>query len=275
MIDFNRILKAWFPPVLTDTYKSWRGLGIHFRGDYPDWAAAAAKTGGYDAEQILERVRWASIQVATGEANGERDSVLFPRTPYPFPVIATLLRAATENNERLNVLDFGGALGSSYQQCKNFLQQLRSLHWGIVEQLHYVNCGRREFENESLRFYETIESSVNAFRPHVILASGVLQYVPKPGEVLKSFVLAGPDYIVIDRTPISLSGRQVISTQIVPGSICSSSYPLWIFNENQLKEYLLVEYEELASFPAVDGTLGHGSLKANFKGFIFKKRTSA
>jgi putative methyltransferase (TIGR04325 family) len=149
---------------------------------------------------------------------------------------------------------------------------LRALHWNIVEQAHYVRVGQLEFESESLHFHETVSAALQVSPPQVVLASSVLQYMPDPGEVLKSFVFTEAEYIVIDRTPFSLDGRQVISTQSVPSSISASSYPLRFFNEEQLKAPLLPHYDEIASFPAVDGTLGYGSLKAVFKGFIFKKK---
>lgn len=272
MMMLKRYLKTWLPPALADAYRKRARLGVHFRGDFPDWETAAAHVEGYDASQILERVRWATQQVVSGKAAGERDSVLFDRTPYPYPVIALLLRAAVENNGRLSVLDFGGALGSSYHQCKDFLAGVGVLRWSIVEQVHYVRAGKLEFESESLRFYETVDAALQDLPPQVVLASGVLQYLPNPGEVLKSFVSTEAEYIVIDRTPFALDGRQVISTQSVPSSIGASSYPLRLFNEEQLKAPLLHHYDEIATFPAVDGTLGYGSLKAVFKGFIFKKK---
>jgi putative methyltransferase (TIGR04325 family) len=268
----KRHLKAWLPPALVDAYKKWARLGVHFRGDFLNWETAAAHAEGYDSAQILERVRWATQQVTSGRAAGERDSVLFDQTPYPFPAIALLLRAATENGGRLSVLDFGGALGSSYHQCKDFLRDVSVLHWNIVEQAHYIRAGKLEFENESLRFYETVNAASQASPPQVVLASGVLQYMPDPSEVLKSFVSTKAAYIVIDRTPFAIDDRQRISIQSVPSSIYASSYPLRLFNEAQLKAPLLPHYDEIASFPAVDGILGYGSLKAVFKGFIFKKK---
>ena len=271
-MTLKRCLKAWLPPVLVDAYKKWARLGVHFRGDFPDWKAAAAHAEGYDSSQILERVRWATQQVVSGKAAGERDSVLFDQTPYPFPVIALLLRAAAENEGRLSVLDFGGALGSTYHQCKDFLREVRTLHWNIVEQAHYVRAGKLGFETESLHFHETVDAASQAWPPQAVLASGVLQYMPDPGDVLKSFVSTEAKYIVIDRTPFALDGRQRISTQSVPSSINASSYPLRLFNEAQLKAPLLPHYDEIAAFPAVDGALGYGSLKAVFKGFIFKKK---
>jgi putative methyltransferase (TIGR04325 family) len=268
----KRYIKDWLPPAIADAYKKRTQSGIHFRGQFQDWETAASNAEGYDSLQILERVHWATQQVISGKAAGERDSVIFDRPPYSFPVIAVLLRAAMENEGNLSVLDFGGALGSSYHQCKDFLSTVRALHWNIVEQSHYVRSGKLEFESESLRFHETLNAASQASPPQVVLASSVLQYMPDPEDVLESFVSTCAEYIVIDRTPFALDGRQRISTQLVPSSINTSSYPLRLFNEGQLKAPLLSHYDEIASFPAVDGTLGYGSLKAIFKGFIFKKK---
>lgn len=268
----KRYLKACLPPALVEVYKKRARMGILFVGDFPDWDTAATHAEGYDSEQILERVYLATQQVVSGKAAGERDSVLFDRTPYPFPVIAVMLRAAIENHGHLSVLDFGGALGSTYYQCKDFLGMASVLKWNIVEQTHYVRVGKREFESESLRFYDTVDIASQVSPPQVVLASSVLQYLSDPDTVLKSFVSSEAEYIVIDRTPFAMDGRPHISTQLVPSSINSSSYPLRLFTEIQLKAPLLPYYDEIASFPAVDGTLGYGSLKAVFKGFIFKKK---
>lgn len=273
-INIFSVLKAWTPPYVADIYRRVRAGGIQFKGDYKTWDAAQKHAEGYDAEQILEKVRQATHKVIRGEAACERDSVLFDTVPYPFPLIAILLRAASENQGRLNVLDFGGALGSSYYQCKKFLAGVSLLRWCVVEQTHYVKCGQGEFENDTLRFYESVESCAEAASPQVILASGVLQYMRDPAQILSLFVRTGANYIVIDRTPISLSGKQVISVQSVPSVLSRSSYPLWLFNEEQLKAPLQVDYEEIAHFDAVDGTLGTGRLKAEFKGFMFQKKNS-
>jgi putative methyltransferase (TIGR04325 family) len=275
MVTTKQALKALTPPFLVDCYRKWRGLGVHFKGEYPDWLSATAHAEGYDAERILERVCWATKQVVSGSAAGERDSVLFDQVPYPFPIISVLLRAAMENGGQLSVLDFGGAMGSSYHQCKDFLGALETLHWGIVEQPHYVRVGQLEFEKGALRFYESVETAVRSARPHVILVSGVLQYLPDPELALMEFVAIGAEYIIVDRTPISLDGRQVISTQRVPSSINPSSYPLRLFNEETLKAPLLGGYKQIATFPTVDGVLGYGALMADFKGFIFKKKNES
>lgn len=265
-------LKAWIPPRIADLYRQVRASGIQFLGSYPDWSAAEKHAEGYDAGTILEKVRLATHQVIRGEAACERDSVLFDKVPYPLPLIAVLLRAALENRGGLNVLDFGGALGSSYFQCRDFLAQVSPLRWCVVEQAHFVECGQREFQSDILRFHDSIETCARTLPPQVVLASGVLQYMPDPARILGLFVETGAEYIVIDRTPVSVRGEQIISVQSVPDAINQSSYPLWLFNEAQFIGVLQREYEEIARFDAVDGTLGTGRIKADFRGFVFKKR---
>lgn len=260
------------PPLAYDIYRSIRGGGIQFNGVYPDWVSAQRQSEGYDADQILEKVRVASHKVLRGEVVWERDSVVFDAPQYPFPVISMLLRAAFENDGTLNVLDFGGALGSSYYQSRDFLNKVKSVKWCVVEQPNFVECGKREFQFENLLFNDNLENMIKDVRPNLILASGVLQYMSSPREILDIFSHSKADYIVIDRTPIAINGNQVISVQSVPSEINKSSYPLWLFNENILKEPLLTNYNEMASFPAVDGKLGNGTLKAVFKGFIFQKK---
>lgn len=251
-----------------------RGGGIQFHGNFLDWTTAEQNAEGYDAAEILEKVRLATHAVIRGDAACERDSVLLDSIPYPFPLISVLLRAALENDGELNVLDFGGSLGSSYFQCRDFLKNISSLRWRIVEQKHYVKCGKREFENEILKFYENVEAAADEAQPQVIVASGVLQYLPAPDKVLKSFVRTGADYIVIDRTPLSMSGKQIISVQSIPASLIRSSYPLWLFDEQMLKTPLIDSYIEIACYDAIDGYLGSGKLRARYRGWIFSRDVS-
>lgn len=272
-VNITTLAKAWIPPFVWGLCRKLHGTGIQFRGNYPDWVSAENHAEGYDAGQILDKVRQATHKVIQGEAACERDSVLFDQVPYPYPLISVLLRAASEKNGALNVLDFGGALGSSYFQCRDFLAQVSPLRWCVVEQRHYVECGRHEFENDVLSFFDSVEAAVQAAPPQVILASSVLQYLPNPDWALDSFAQTGADYIVIDRTPFSVSGKRVISVQVVPEEINGASYPLWLFNSDQFKAPLIKNYVEIASFDAVDGILGVGSLSAYFKGLVFQKKS--
>lgn len=265
-------LKQIVPPFLVEYCKLFLGSGITFRGVFGSWNEAARNAEGYDAEQILQKVRTATLKVVHGQAAYERDSVVFDTPVLPFPLIAVLLRAAQKNQGNLTVLDYGGALGSSYYQCREFLCGLKTLRWCIVEQPKFVACGQREFQNDILYFCENVEASIAEAHPQVVLLSGVLQYLAEPVQLLNQLVAIGAAFIVIDRTPIVVCGKQVISVQHVPETIYRSSYPIWLFNEEQLKTPFRTRYEELAVFDAIDGQLGHGVLKTRFKGFIFRRK---
>src|SRR5687767_6531941 len=58
-----------------------------FRGDYPNWAAAAKASAGYGDSAILERVLKSTLAVQAGEAAFERDSVLFSAPEPDAPLL--------------------------------------------------------------------------------------------------------------------------------------------------------------------------------------------
>src|SRR5215475_3829712 len=95
-----------------------------WKGDYSSWEAAKKQAGSYDDGIILEKVEQAALKVRNGEATYERDSVLFDRIEYSWPLLAALMWVAARNKGKLTVADFGGSLGSSYFQNKVFLEGL-------------------------------------------------------------------------------------------------------------------------------------------------------
>ena len=91
--------------------------------------------------------------VKRGEAVFERDSVIFDKVQYAWPVTAGLMWVAARNGGRLSVLDFGGSLGSSYFQNREFLAYLPNVRWSVIEQAHFVKAGRKHIQDERLVFY--------------------------------------------------------------------------------------------------------------------------
>ncbi len=241
------------------------GPDVAYRGDYPDFAAAKAESTGYEAGVILERTRAALQKVLRGEAAYERDAVTFDRLDLPFPLLALLLRAAAENSGRLSVLDFGGALGSTYYQCRSFLANLPQLEWSIVEQPAHVACGEREFADVHLRFYPTIEACHQARRPNVLLMSGVLQCLPEPWTLLRSAAAQGFSWIILDRLPLIPAGRDRLTVETVSPRIYAASYPAWFFSRSRLRENLPPGWEIETEFDALDRQLLDG-VEIVFKG---------
>ena len=154
-------------------------------GDYKKWEALTAVSGGYEAGAILDKTKNAVLKVKNGQAVYERDSVLFDKKIYPYSVISALLYAAVECGNRLNVIDFGGSLGSTYYQVRDVIPPAVQLHWSVVEQENYVRCGQQFFEDEILKFHFTVEESIASRKADVLLLSSVVQYLEKPHDFLE------------------------------------------------------------------------------------------
>lgn len=207
-------------------------------GDYQSWESLTAISGGYEAGPILEKTRDALLKVKNGEAVYERDSVLFDRKIYPYPLISALLHTAIACGNRLRVLDFGGSLGSTYYQVRDLIPSAVALQWTVVEQENFVRCGKELFEDETLKFHYTIEESLAAGKSDLLLLSSVVQYLETPHRFLESIRQHNFKYIVIDRTAFIRNDRpDRLTLQIVPPAIYEARYPAWFFNEKRFLDH--------------------------------------
>lgn len=243
---------------------------VMYLGDYASFDEARAASTGYDAAAILESTRLAVHKVVNGEAAYERDSVTFDQLYLPFPLLAMLARAAAENRGRLSVLDFGGSLGGTYLQCRNFLGSLPHLEWSIVEQPAHVACGQREFTTDQLKFYPTIEACLRERQPSVLLLSGVLQCLPDPWTFLREAAAHPFRWIVLDRTPIIDAERDRLTVEVVSPRIYAASYPAWFFSRPRLTQHLQPGWRIDTEFDALDRQLLDG-VELTFKGFALQR----
>lgn len=111
--------------------------------EYYSYEEANANGEGYEAKEILDKVKNSLQKVKKGEAVYERDSVIFDDLQHNWVLVATLQKIAIEKNLQLKVIDFGGSLGSTYFYVKKVLPNEIFISWSIVEQKHYVECGKR------------------------------------------------------------------------------------------------------------------------------------
>jgi len=269
------LAREWLPPALVRWLRRVRGsgIGICFEGDFATWEEASARCTGYDAEEILEKVLAATLKVKHGEAAFERDSVLFDEIEYAWPVLAGLMWTAARNGGRLNVLDFGGALGSSYFQNRKFLQVLPEVRWNVVEQQHYVEAGQKHIQNEQLRFYKSIEECLTENQPNVVLLSSVMQYLESPIDLISELRNVGALCLVIDRTPFSIDIKNILVVQIVPAAIYSASYPMWIFSLPEFKQLLAKDWSLVASNLSPEGFVQTtNGFKFSFQGMLLESR---
>lgn len=233
-----------------------RSAPLGFTGDYGTWAQATANSEGYGADVILTRVLESSRVARDDPRWHERDGVLLPDAPCNFPIIACLLRIAVRGGGRLHVLDVGGALGSSYRQLRPWLGDVSLLRWHVVEQPQFVEAGRREFENEELRFYESIAEAQATRCADVALLSGVLSYLPAPYEMLEELARNEIAWVVVDRTPLVESPRDRIVVQQVPEPIYGRAvrYPAHLFARRSLVSAIERWWPIVCEAQALDGT---------------------
>ena len=234
---FNKLL-FFIPSSLLVLYqKYWKKSG--WFGDYPSWQAAEKDCDGYDSAAITTRVVEATWQVRDGKAAFERDSVLFFEEELDTSLLNILATIRADLGEKpLIVLDFGGALGSTYWQHRRVFDAW-NIKWIVVEQAHFVEIGKTEFENPQLKFAFTIEAACEKETPHIVLFNSVLQYLETPYAFFEAVEKQNIPSVFIGRTPTFDGKNDRITRQIVPPKIYKASYPSWVFSLDSFKNQLI------------------------------------
>jgi putative methyltransferase (TIGR04325 family) len=244
--------------------------GPIYSGDYASWAEAAAATPGYADPLIFEKTVAAARAVRAGQAAWERDTVLFP-TPAPnAPLLEALRRAASAHGGRLQVVDFGGALGSTWWQHRSWLADLPEVQWDVIEQPHLVEAGRREFSTGPLRFYRSLAEWSTTGRPEVVLLSSVLPYLPAPHALLEEINHRGFRQVIIDRTGFTARGRDRLTVQDVPPAIYCASYPCWFFDRKKLLQALGPGWRVVAEWSTPEEV----DIDAEYHGLMLERATA-
>ena len=220
-----------------------------WKGKYSSWDEAISQCTGYGANDVIEKTRAALRKVRDVEAAYERDTILYDNIIYSWPLLATLLKAAIENNKVLEVLDFGGSLGSSYYQNKDMLSGVEKLTWNIIDQPRIVEIGKEEMENSQLRFYSTIDDCLQTCTINVVLLSGTLQYIEKPHELLNTLISIGADYFIIDRTPFLRQDEDdILGIQYTSAPYYTASFPARRFNRQKIINHFIGKYHLTSNY---------------------------
>jgi putative methyltransferase (TIGR04325 family) len=240
-------------------------------GNYSSWNEVNSLCKGYDDALIFDKVKQASLDVKNGLALFERDSVLFYEEEFDQDFL-NILEILSKEKQELNILDFGGALGSLYFQYKSKFDKFKKISWNIVEQKHYVDFGKSNLENDNLRFHYTIEDCLKENKSiNIILLSSVISYFEKPYDLLKKVIALKLDYILIDKTIFCNHDIDILTLQIVPPTIYDASYPCWILNENNLVNFLSVHYTIVHQYyPYGKTSIEISNKTAYFKAILFK-----
>lgn len=245
-------------------------------GNYSSWSEAAKATDGYAKDSILEKTKQSLLKIKNGEAVYERDSVLFEKKEYPFPLITYLLSNALSKNRAISILDFGGSLGSTYFQSKEFLTSKVCSSYNIVEQAHYVTVGKQSFEDNQLFFFNSIDECLQQKTIDVLILSSVVQFLPDPFLFIDQLMKYGFEEIIIDRTFFVNNDYHRLTIENVWPTVYEASYPAWFFNEPKFLEHFTDYYEVCGEFPSyvkeeIITEIDHKPIGYT-KGFFLKKK---
>ncbi len=243
----KRIIKQLLPPALINLLLRLGFGGNKFQHGFSSFEEARKKSSGYDQGAILESIRAASAEVRDGKAAYERDGVTFDEIQYSWPLLSCLLATPAEGG-RLRVLDFGGALGSSYRQTEAFLKKSGlTLDWVVLEQEELARIGQLEFANSELSFTSDF-NNLDSGNFDVVLFASSICYIPNPEEIFRKTIELGPKRIIFDRTPEAPGDSKLYGIQQVGKSIYRASYPIISFGKGQIEMLLAPKYERLVSW---------------------------
>jgi putative methyltransferase (TIGR04325 family) len=263
-------IKEILPPVLLKALKRKSNV---WTGDYNNWSDASNEASGYDESGILEKVENATLLVRDGVYPYERDSVVFDKVQYSWPLLTSLLWVYTEVNEPLNIIDFGGSLGSTYYQNKKFISSNWLKSWNVIEQSNFVEKGRESFRDGTLDFYFNITDCSVEKRVDVVLISSVLQYLPGPYELIKEICESNVQYVLLDRLSIVEKEDDHLTIQNVPASIYKASYPCRFFSKKNILSAFSENFEVIEEFDAyiLNEAFVDGRFSSKDKGFLLKR----
>jgi len=246
-LSFNimSIIKNFLPPFLYNLLRQSIFRRYGWFGNFSSWKAAEAVSGGYDSDLIIQKVLQSTLKVKRGQYPYERDSVLFDEIQYDWPLLSGLMWVASRNGGDLNVLDFGGSLGSTYWQNRKFLTTIPSLKWNIIEQSKYVEVGREHLQDITLKFYFTKEECLNESRPNLLLLSSVISYIKEPFDLLHSLFQLNIEHVIIERILFIEGPHDRLTVQRVTPKIYNASYPCWFFSESKFMDFVKKRYDVL------------------------------
>ena len=230
------------------------GRGVRWSGPYSSWSEASKLSKGYNDQEIFKKTIHAVQEVMGGRARYERDSVLFNDHTWSFEILTALSYAESLQSDTVDIIDFGGSLGSLYFKNLAWVRQNSKRQWKIVEQPHYVKWAHENIKADQLSFYETIDEAYDFNKKQILVLSAVIHYLEKPFEFISDILKKYPFYgVYIDRTPY-LQDEQgsFVSVQKVPASIYEASYPCWFFRKQDVLDILSRDYKLVFESESLD-----------------------
>jgi putative methyltransferase (TIGR04325 family) len=212
---------------------------VSLEKEYATWEDAKKNSLGYDHYFLFKKLKKIYSNTKIGLKFFERDTIIFKKLPYN-KTFLNLISNINNKFKYINILDFGGSLGSSF-----FLYQKKICNfdykWNIVEQKHIVDFGKRKLENKKFKFFYNIEQCLKYNKKNKInlfFTSDVIQYLESPYNILRTATKSSVPFILIDLLANSNSSDDKIYVQKIPKSIYLGSYPIRIFAKKKILNFM-------------------------------------
>ncbi len=239
---------------------------INYLGPYNVWEDALKNSKGYEDNQILIKVKKNTIISKNNIYFFERDGSLLKKNTISNNQLYLITSLINKKKNGLNIVDFGGSLGSSYFKIKDIIDLNFKNKWNIIEQKLFVKEGNKSLKSSNLLFHNNLNDVKK--RIDLIILSGSLQYMKNPQKILEQIFLKKPEVIFLDRTPVSNKKRNEIYIQ----KRDISSYPSWHFSRNFIcKLFKENNYDLKERFSSeFDHNLSINGKEIKFEGYIFE-----
>jgi putative methyltransferase (TIGR04325 family) len=235
--------KLFIPPIVLIGARRVRALFqgqqlSAFEGPYSSWQGAmAASDDGWDSIDVLEKTLDLSLKMRDGLIEFQQDLIEYNRIIYSETILAFLAMASGMHGNSIEIVDFGGSLGTNFTQNKKILRHLiddGKCKWNVVERPPTVKIGRNYFEDKSLQFFVSLDELMarNGYVPTSFLFSGSTQCIEQPFVLLDEIIDRGANLIAFDRLFVSPNAQHEIFIQHHMGT----TYPTWCFSRNLFVE---------------------------------------
>jgi putative methyltransferase (TIGR04325 family) len=194
-------IRDFVPPILLLLR---RKLAKQYNSYHEAWNECASCDFDLDYRISYERTKSLCAELNT-------DNRIKINFDHMFALCALLM--ALKQETTTNIVDFGGACGHYYFIVRRLLDDKYSLNWTVVEREGIVNYAKALSNNE-LAFSDNLEEVIHTHDDiDLLIASGVIQYLPNPYHYLKLIANSSSKFILLNRMAMTLGGRDIILLQ--------------------------------------------------------------
>jgi putative methyltransferase (TIGR04325 family) len=190
------LLKSFAKEILPPIFLNLLKKNFNKFATYESYAAALIDAEGYEDNTLVK------VVVAKGKTFSETFALQKEVDLMSLRIFVGI--ASALKNNKLKVIDFGGAAGTHYYLAKSILSKDIVIDWRIIETTQMVKEAKAQgLENTELSFYDSIESASNDEEFDLVFASSSVHYTPSPYDLLEKLTKINANKLVITRTPIT------------------------------------------------------------------------